>query len=598
MPCNKTRGISPLIATAAAVHVIALWCSAAWAQPPHAVDPLPNPLFSIDRGSPTIGPSLRPSDVLDKPGPSPVIPGAALGLVNPLDEIDGLSRPRDGFDPSSTFAVLFSVDRASVGAVPPDPALVAINRPFNVQDQALRGQAAADLFMSTLMFNMAGPISPGPFRGPGGNNTSVINQGDTGGVDYDLKPNKSSMTDTTGELQDDVDAVADKEGGGGPMRGGEGGGTGGGPGTGQPGGLFFSATRNSPSLSQLPGTPSGANIYFDPEPEIPGTTVLYAPAQLLGLQPGPLGDDIDGLVVIDNGDRVFTPGQDFILFTLSRESPSLGAAFRPSDILASVGGGAFIRFAQAADLGLLPTDHIDALEILITDDVDDAIFRHALLRVLPGDSDGDGVYTPVDCAGFEPCFSGPNMPFDPSAASFTVSVGPGQSFNPPDLSVETGDVVQWIWADGPHNVVSGPGVFDGAFTSGVPTSTAGATFTVAFDEALLNLHPRSGAHYAYFSEPDLIAGMVGTITVVAHPCATYDIDFDSNVDCNDWRLFKQAYAESGLQVCVLLTVPEFVAALLGQPIAPVHLCFADMNSDGLVNGKDVRPYVDAYLMSP
>lgn len=594
MPRQYDRRTRPIPLAALVACAVLYLAQLAWAQPPHAIEPLPTPYFSIDRASPTVGPAVRPGDVLDKPGPSPAFSAQSLGLVSPLDDLDGLSGAREGLLPDTTFAILFSVDRASVGGVPPDPALVAMNRPFNVQDQAARGQAAGDLFMSTLLFNMSGPISPGPFRGPGGNNTSVINQGDTGGVDYDLKPNKSSMTDTQNEPLDELDAVSEKDGQFGPARGGPGFG----PGTGVPGpGLFFSASRQSPSLDQLPGSPSGANIYYVAEPGLPGTTTLFAPAQVLGLQPGLAGDDITDFVVFDNGDRVFTTGSDFILFTLARGSPSLGSAFSSADVFAST-GGSFFRYAPAAALGLSPTDHIDALELLATDDIDDAIFRHAILRVLPGDVDSDGQYTPIDCAGFESCFSGSGVSFDPNIATHVISVGPGPQFSPADIVIETGDIVQWIWADGPHNVVSGIDQFDGVFNSGTPTSVSGTSFTVAFNETLLNQFPHGGGHYPFFSEPNLSAGMTGTVTVVANPCATYDIDFDGDVDCEDWKLFRKAYAQSGVPICVMLTVEEFVAALLCQPIDPIHTCYADMNLDGVADGRDVRPYVDAYLSMP
>ena len=50
----------------------------------------------------------------------------------------------------------------------------------------------------------------------------------------------------------------------------------------------------------------------------------------------------------------------------------------------------------------------------------------------------------------------------------------GIVFAPPDLTVDEGDTVRWVWEDGFHNVVSGVnGVHDGAFDSGDPTPVAG-----------------------------------------------------------------------------------------------------------------------------
>ncbi|MBX3395813.1 MAG: hypothetical protein KF841_10640 [Phycisphaerae bacterium] len=567
------------------------------AQIPHAVDPLRNPLFSIDLLSPTASTEgVSASDVLDKPGPSVRFSAQGLRLNSPLDNLNALSSDRSDLTTAGTagtFAILFSVDRLSVGAADPDPDLVASNRPFNVREQAMKNQAAADLFMSTLLFDLNGPIVP-PLRGPGGgNNTGVINQGDAGGVDYDLKPTKapSKNTPPPPEPKDDVDAAVSQEsGGGGPMRGIS------------TDGIFFSVSRNSPSLQNLPGTPSGANVYFDFEPSIPMGEIIYARADQLGLISGPGGDDIDGLVVIDHGDRILNPATDRIFFTLTRGSPTLATSpdFSAADIFVSNGSGSFVRFAEAADLGLGPNDHIDALEVLVTDDIEDAIFRHALLRILPGDFDGNGILDQIDCDHFHTCFSGDGVTFDTNGTATTnISVGPGSSFNPADIVVETGDTVLWTWVDGPHNVVSGSGgVFDGAFFSGAPTSNAGTVFQVLFDDSFLNLHPRGGSNYSYFSQPDQSAGMTGTVAVVPHPCATFDMDFDGDVDCADWLDFANLYLQFSSTLCVPLTIPEFVDALLMMPQQPWHACAADVNLDGFTDGRDIRPYVDAYLAAP
>lgn len=562
------------------------------AQPPHAVDPLPNPYFSIDPLSPTAATgNVSPSDVLDKPGPTPVIPRVGLGLTHPLDNLDALSGNRSELavsGASPTFAILFSVDRASIGAAAPDPALVAANRPFNMKDQAAKRQAPADLFMSTLAFDLNGPILP-PLRSSGGNNTEVINQGDAGGVDYDLKPKKSASESVDAlEPLDDVDAISEKESSGGVAHGND------------SLFVFFSVSRNSPSLENLPGVPSGANIYLDLQPTAPGTEILFLSAQQLGLVPGVAGDDIDGLVVADNGDFEFDEGVDRVFFTLTRNSPSLGNN-SAADIFVYTGVGPPTVFALAGDLGLAATDHIDALEILMTDDVEASAFAHALLQILPGDHDDDGDLDQLDCDGFHDCFRGAGVPFDSNGqANVTISVGPGPQFIPPAVTIETGDRVTWVWAGAFANVVSGVfGDPDGAFHSGSPTSVTGSMFAVDFDDAFVDLYRRPGGVYHYFSQtvppPN---SMDGSITVAPHACATYDFDYDGDVDCADWRAFRRLYTDLNGALCLPLTIEQFVAALIDQPFAPYHVCLADMNGDNAANGMDVKPYVDAYLAAP
>lgn len=42
-------------------------------------------------------------------------------------------------------------------------------------------------------------------------------------------------------------------------------------------------------------------------------------------------------------------------------------------------------------------------------------------------------------------------------------------------------------------------------------------------------------------------------------------------------------------------VAAFSAAVIGVPASPAHLIRSDMNCDGVVNGRDIQPFVDAYL---
>lgn len=119
---------------------------------------------------------------------------------------------------------------------------------------------------------------------------------------------------------------------------------------------------------------SGADIYrsftlpgYD---SIPPATP-YAFAGMLGLDMSGLAtDDIDALVVFDNGDGVWN-GTDFILFSLTRTSMAFsnGSAYNganAADILIATASGAGNGiFTPAASLGLNgATDNIDALDVI------------------------------------------------------------------------------------------------------------------------------------------------------------------------------------------------------------------------------------------
>lgn len=625
------------------VAAVILLCSRPAAAQPHAEDPLAPLDFSVDAASPlNIAMPGAAASILRKPGPVILYPGPGLGLNSPLDDLDAFCYPRTGQgSPELLYLLVFSVDRFSVGAAPPDPALVATGRIFNVLDQADRNQAASDIFMSLDPYTRWGrpfsvsaadpvPGSPVPIfehggnswsqeeggprnldaeaeapkswgaadhgevlprlapigcRSPKLNNTLASNQGDTGGVDQDLSPNKAPVQREPAPAGDDLDtadfspstAVAQVRGGS---------------------GLFFTVSRNSPSLPTLPGPAnfqSGADVFYDPVPEFGGTEELYLSAQEMGLVGTPAGDDIDALVVFDQ-DGVFGPG-DQVLFSLARGSPSLIGQRSAADVFVyRYGDPSFSLFASALDLGLDPLmDNVDALSLLPTDNPSQSIYDKAVFLVWPGDFDYSGGLDGTDCLAFPPCFGGEGILYDGNGVSLhVVSVGPGPYFHPPVLTVEVGDRVRWVWAgDGlPHNVVSGQnGLFDGVFNSGPPTSMGGTVFEVTFDAALLDLFPRHQSRYHYFSGPDLAAGMVGEIVVQPHPCACFDLDFDLDVDCNDWRDFQPVYREASGQPCVPLTIEEFVSALLGNPLQPAHACIADWNTDGLLNGLDVAGFV-------
>lgn len=74
---------------------------------------------------------------------------------------------------------------------------------------------------------------------------------------------------------------------------------------------------------------------------------LYAPSVSLGLLPG---DDIDALVVFDNGDGIFSPGIDIVLFSLAPSSPTLTSVDPIGGLLVMNEGDILIDDASAVAL--------------------------------------------------------------------------------------------------------------------------------------------------------------------------------------------------------------------------------------------------------
>lgn len=348
-----------------------------------AQNPLRPPLFSIDRNSSEVlGGFLAAADLL-LPGPGPlpdiVIPAENISLFSPFDDIDALSvYPWNG-GLELQFAVLFSVDRAALGAVGPEPTLVAMGFPFNVQDQAMKHQAAGDAFMSLLLFTRMGPLPV--LRGSyAHNNTLVTNQGDAGGVHFQVSPRFESPSNPVPPGQ-----ASNVNAGGGalPPRGAL-----------RAGGpieeILFSLTSDSPSLAFLPGPGSGADIYVDRNPSQPGQEQLYVAHLMLGLQ---WSDDIDAMIVIDDDSPFsFQPGIDQVIFSLAPDSPSLMPPYGPGDLFVSNGTGFFEMFCSASALGLFAFDNVDLLDYVPCDDILPSVLEWAIGYAgepCIGDLDGD-----------------------------------------------------------------------------------------------------------------------------------------------------------------------------------------------------------------
>ncbi len=370
------------------------------AKPP--LQPLPPPFYSFDLASPTVqGGFVGADDILAFGFPHPVIavPASVLGLGLPGDDLDALGGNDATLPPGQSVSLLFSVDRQTIGTADPDPGLLAAGIPFNAKDQAWREQAAGDRYMSLEVF-----AAPSFARAAGyrvANNTLVRNNYDEGGESFSAEPPTSAQDAGGGAPQDNTDA------------------TGGAAAPAADGGtvfrnIYFSLTRQSPSLQVLPGHqfPSGANLFFNANDGARSTTQLYAAFFDLGLVQG---DDIDALIALDVGlPGVFDAG-DRVVFSLDRTSPSrntidghstTGAA---ADVFMVEFGSAPTTLAQAALLGLgAAPDSIDALDWFPCDDG----YACALLRSIQsnrGDLNCDGVVDFEDINAFVLAISDPAL---------------------------------------------------------------------------------------------------------------------------------------------------------------------------------------------
>lgn len=363
------------------------------------IEPLEVPKYSfalsspaVQRGEVTAGGVLT----LELARVRTVVPGSAFGLSREEDELDALSGPNDHIALPQSFALLFSVDELSRGLAPPDPLLIERDVPYNAFDQAIRGHAAGDEYQSTLLVTLP-TLAITPPTDTDWNNVLLRNNFDEGGTDFAAAPETSAADIVFNENQDRVDAMAVVDL--------------------ATSAIYFSASRNSPSLPGLPGQtePSGANIcvnalavYQNAEQACSDTynqqrascraallsqpndspSTLYASyADLHLLQ----DDDIDAMVVFDvNADGLFN-GVDFVLFSLTADSPSLALIPGASEIAAAADVFAVsadqpgIRLvASAAELGLGDaSDNIDALDVLVCTDPVGCADLHAIRTGTP-----------------------------------------------------------------------------------------------------------------------------------------------------------------------------------------------------------------------
>ncbi len=157
------------------------------------------PAFTVGRN----GPSALPTDVLLQiaGAPTPFAGGSSSGLVS-ADAINGFSQR----ELINTFLFCFSVDQASTGIPGLAPVISSSfpNAPFNVTDQATKGQAAGSAFLSTKAFNRAGMLPVLPSMSDF-NNVLAINQSPAYPNDFGLLPLFSPNVNTGGAPMDDVE---------------------------------------------------------------------------------------------------------------------------------------------------------------------------------------------------------------------------------------------------------------------------------------------------------------------------------------------------------------------------------------------------------
>ncbi|MDX2198721.1 MAG: hypothetical protein SF069_07080 [Phycisphaerae bacterium] len=350
-PDRRPNFVPAALATALA----AAFAGSASAADFTARNPLTPVLFTIDNDSPTAQPPslIRGADILQHPGPTIRFARANLGLPAAANQIDAISFDRDNIQPTTVFVLRFSVDRNSANGAPPDPGLTGDGFPFNARQQSTLGQAAGDDYISLRQFRRTGiaPLLNADDRG-GNNNTLTHNQGDAGGVDYSLKPPTSPTAPNAGGEDNlnggAIPSTGSVENGVAPR-------------------LFFSLVNGNPGPTGTTPPFSGADIYVDLELQAPSGQFLYANPNQLGLRNN---DDIDALIVFEDGVAGFNPNSDQILFSLARGSASLTLnGWSPADVLTTRGGGQLpVVFAAAAQLGLGQNDELDMLELAICAD--------------------------------------------------------------------------------------------------------------------------------------------------------------------------------------------------------------------------------------
>ena len=272
--------------------------------------------FSLDPASPAIVPALGPYDVL-RAGPAVVTAGDKLGLANDFasgayDNLNDFSYGVEAVRNSPKPGLLFTVDRVSVGVV------------------------------GTSVFSRAQP-------GAVGAHGSVFSSQPASGINS-LFAGAASLGLATGFFGDAIDGLA----------------------TSVPSPRFTYFALDALSFSNAFGAGTLASTIQVSRGN--GAMGLFAGSAAMGLLPE---DRISGLALDDTFEPgVLNPGRDRALITLDPFSPDtftftgktyaagVKTALSPADVLYTDFSGSFSLWAAAADVGLLPGDHITALALV------------------------------------------------------------------------------------------------------------------------------------------------------------------------------------------------------------------------------------------
>jgi hypothetical protein len=227
--------------------------------------------------------------------------------------------------------------------------------------------------------------------------------------------------------------------------------------------LYFSLDAASPDLTLVPGGATGADIFVAPPVPPPIALFnLYAPFAMLGLTPQ---DEVDALAVWDrNGDMQAAPGVDYAIFSLAPGSPTLvQMGFSPADVLATAFTGAVPKlYVPAAQLGLLPTDNIDGLDVEpFAGPASVEVWEEIIEEPLIGDYNDNGVVDAADYVMWRETFRGPGIP-PPSL----VADGDG------DGDVDEHDYEVWRAHFGQTAVLVAGSNVDIVASGGIPEPTA------------------------------------------------------------------------------------------------------------------------------
>ena len=355
---------------------------------------MPDDILTPQIPGPPLGfpnPGMWPPGMAYSSPPSPMGPG--LGLMFPGGELDALSYGHDDFSMGRMLPDVwsFSVDRYAAGA----PA--AAMTPPDVLSEGVTGaiEAAADVHKNWF---------------PGAGNNTIYLDGDgmgpvPWGVNLIEAPGWMPMPGLPIKDDDNLDAVdidtIPPDVMGGP--------------------IYFSLDSAfiDPLEMMLNMGAAVVNGFSgsDVMVSMGGGLGMYAPAPALGLDMAGLDtDDLDALMLVDDGDMQFNAQLDFIAFSVRRGSAVVGMLdsiwnipISEGDILVPppVAGGAPGILVRAEWLGLATIRSMTVGPLGFNDDLDALDVRTPLL----GDTNDDGVIDIVDLTALAANWFNPAPPW-------------------------------------------------------------------------------------------------------------------------------------------------------------------------------------------